>query len=174
MIQQTKSFIYLVIIFLIASSCSSASDDVDSLLLNDSYSAASYNSPVVFRINSEAFETINTNRLNNTNTGDSFKINSAKRINDILEISISYSGGCKQHNFEVLWDGVVYTDPPCYMNLLIIHNANNDNCEALITETISIDLKKFIGDNDYKDSCAYNIFTSYNATNTADAIVEGI
>jgi hypothetical protein len=174
MIQQTKFYIYLAIILLTVNSCSTASDDIDGVIFNDSYTSASYNSPVVFRINSEAFETINNNRLSNINTGDSFKINNAKRINDILEISISYGGGCKQHTFEVLWDGVVYTDPPCFMNLLIIHNANDDNCEALITETISIDLKKFIGDNDYKDSCAYNIFTSYNATNTADVIVDGI
>lgn len=171
--QHKYLILFLAVIFLTLNSCSTT-DDTDELAFTDSLNAASYASPVLLRINSEAFNTVNTNRLNSINTGDTFIINNAKRTeDDMLEVSISYSGGCKQHGFEVIWDGIVYTDPPCNMNLLIIHNANDDNCEALITETISINLKNLIGDNDYKDSCAYNIFTSYNSTNTADVVVEG-
>lgn len=170
--QYIQVFLYLAIVLLTLTSCSTSSDDTENPIFNDSYTASSYGSQVLLRINSDVFETINTNRLNRINTGDSFKINSAKRINDILEVSISYSGGCKQHSFEVIWDGIVYTDPPCYLNLFIIHDAKNDECEALITETLSINLEELIGDNTYKDSCAYNIFTSYNSTSTADVTVE--
>ncbi|GGK49797.1 MULTISPECIES: hypothetical protein [Flavobacteriaceae] len=169
--QNIHFFLYLAVIFLTINSCSTSSDDSENPLFNDS-AVASYGSQVLLRINSEVFESINTNRLNSINTGDSFKINSATRIDDNLEVSISYGGGCKQHSFEVIWDGVVYTDPPCQMNLFIIHNANNDECEALITETISINLKNLIGENAYKDSCAYNIFTSYNSTEIADTTVD--
>ena len=165
-------YLFLAVIFITLNACSTSADDSVDYTYNDSFASSSYASPIVLRINSEAFKTINTNRLNNINTGDSFKINSAKRTKDILEVSVSYGGGCKPHSFEVIWDGVVYTDPPCYMNLIITHNANNENCEALITETLSINLKKLIGDNEYKDSCAYNIFTSYNTTKTADVTVE--
>jgi hypothetical protein len=172
--QNLYLFLYLVIIFLTLNSCSS-SDDSDNPIFTDSITGSfDDNSQVLLRINSEAFININTNRLNNINTGDLFKINSAKRTKDLLELSISYSGGCKQHTFEVIWDGVVYTDNPCQINLLIIHNANTDNCEALITESLSINLKELIGDIDYKDSCVYNIFTSFNSSNNADAIVKGI
>lgn len=170
--QNIQFYLYLVIIFLTLNACSATSDDNANPLFSDSYTASSYGSEVLLRINSEVFENINTNRLNSINTGDSFKINSANRINDILEVNISYGGGCKQHSFEIIWDGIVYTDPPCFMNLLIIHDAKSDTCEALMTETLSINLKELIGDNTYKDSCAYNIFTSYNSTKTADVTVK--
>jgi len=170
--QNIHFFLYLAVIFVTVNSCSTVSDNSDNPLFNDIYATSSYGSPVILRINSEVFDSINTNRLNSISTGDSFEINSVKRINDILEVSISYAGGCKQHSFEVIWDGIVYTDPPSYINLFIIHDAKNDKCEALITEILSINLLELIGDNAYKDSCAYNIFTSYNSTRTADATVE--
>lgn len=163
-------FLTLSLIFITLNSCSTTVEDSDALY-NDAL-ISSYASPVLLRINSEAFKEVNTNRLNSISTGDSFKINSAKRIKDILEVSISYSGGCKQHTFEVIWDGIVYTDPPCFINFIITHNANTDSCEALITETLFINLKDLIGDNEYKDSCDYNIFTSYNTTKTADVTVK--
>lgn len=166
-------YLFLTAIFIAFNACSTSADDNSDYIYNDSFNnTSSYTSPVVLRINSEAFKTINTNRLNNINTGDSFKINSAKRTKDILEVSVSYGGGCKSHTFDVIWDGVVYTDSPCNINLIITHNANKDNCEALITETLSINLKDLIGDNDYKDNCNYNIFTSYNTTKTADVTVK--
>ena len=85
---------------------------------------------------------------------------------------MSDSGGCNEHAFEIIWDGIVFTDDPCHMNLILIHNSNNDDCEALITETITINLNELMGDVVYKDSCAYNIFTSYNSTKTADVTVK--
>jgi len=167
--QKNYFFICLIAIFITFYSCSTLSDSWD----NYSYLFSSYSSPLVLRINSEDFKTINTNRLKSIYTGDSFKINSVEKIDDILEVSVSYGGGCKQHSFEIIWDGIVYTDAPSNINLFIIHDAKNDNCEALVTESLSINLKDLIGDNTYKDSCIYNIFTSYNTSNTADFSIEG-
>ncbi|UMB61255.1 hypothetical protein MHL31_03400 [Lutibacter sp. A80] len=164
-------YLYLTIVSFVLYSCS-ALDENDNLTYSNNFDELSFASPVLLRINSEVFNTLTTSRLSNIETSDLFEINKANRIDDIIEVSISYSGGCKQHSFEVIWDGIVYTDPPCFMNLLIIHNANNDNCEALITETISINLKDLIGENNYKDNCTYNIFIGNNSTNTADIIIE--
>ena len=170
--KNTHFYLFLTFVLLALTSCSTTFDENANALNYDNLDASSYTSPVVLRINSEVFNTINTNRLNSINTSDSFTINSANKDGDILEVSVSYSGGCLQHSFEVIWDGIVYTDPPCYMNLIITHNSNNDTCEALITETISINLKDLIGENNYKDNCTYNIFNSNNSTKTADVIIE--
>ena len=68
--QNIHFFLYQVIIFLTLISCSKASDDAANPIFNDSYTASSYGSQVLLRINSDVFENINTNRLNSINTGD--------------------------------------------------------------------------------------------------------
>ena len=172
-------FQLLSIVFIIAISSTSCSDSLEdsqiSNVFNDAiYTSQSEFSPAVLRINKDVFDTINSNRINNIKTGEFYSINEIKREKDSIQINLSYSGGCKQHDFEIIWDGIVYTDEPCHMNLFLIHNSNNDNCEALITETISINLKELIGDVVYKDSCAYHIFSTYNSGDIADVIIESI
>jgi hypothetical protein len=126
------------------------------------------------RINEDVFNTINTNRTNKITKGEAYSINNVKRVGDFLQINLSYSGGCKLHDFEIIWDGIVYTDEPCHMNLLLIHNANNDTCEALITGTIVVNLEELIGDVIYKDHCAYHIYSTYNSSEFSDVVIEGI
>lgn len=164
--------IYFFIIFI--SSCSS-SDTNDAFFVDSPNNSLAYSnvSNTLLRINNDVFNSINNNRMNNLSLGSLYIINKVNRVGDLIEVNLSYSGGCKQHEFEIIWDGIVYTDDPCHMNLLLIHNSNNDNCEALITETISINLKELVGDNVYKDSCAYHIFSTYNSSEIADTIIEG-
>ena len=72
----------------------------------------------------------------------STKINSIVWNGECLEISVSYSGGCEEHAFEIVTDGsIIKTDPPI-INLGINHS-NTDLCQAYLTESISIGL----GDN---------------------------
>ena len=126
------------------------------------------------RINKDVFNDLNEKRIKNISKGDTYSINYVKREGDFIQVNLSYSGGCKNHDFEVIWDGVVYTDEPCHMNLMLVHDANDDLCEAYITETIVINLEALIGDVDYKDTCSYNIFSTYNSGDNADAIVKGM
>lgn len=163
---------YFLIIFI--SSCSNSG--IDDAIFADGPSNSFANSSVsntLLRINDDVFNTINSNRVNNLSSGAFYSINKVKREGDFIRVNLSYSGGCKQHEFEIIWDGIVYTDDPCHMNFMLIHKSNNDNCEALITETISINLMELVGDVVYKDSCAYHIFSTYNSSEIADAIVEG-
>lgn len=171
-------FQLLSIVFIIALSSTSCSDSLEDSEVSDAFNDAIYTSQsefsqvsAVLRINSEVFNTLNSDRLNNLSSGESYVINSAKREKDSIQINLSYSGGCKQHGFEIIWDGIVYTDEPCHMNLLLIHDSNNDDCEALITETISINLKELVGDVVYKDSCAYHIYSTYNSGEEADVVI---
>ena len=168
-------FLSIIVFTLLIASCSNNGTE-DAVLTDANYNSLvnSSASNTTLRINTEVFNTLNNNRINNINTGEFYSINEVKREGDSININLSYSGGCKQHDFQIIWDGIVYTDNPCRMNLLLIHNSNNDGCEALITETISVNLKELVGDVVYKDSCAYHIFSTYNSGEIADVIVEGI
>lgn len=168
------TFLPLFIIVLLNISCSN-SDDKNSPLLQDAVNQIQNEVlNAKLRINEEVFNTINTNRTNKISKGEAYSINNVKRVGDFMQINLSYSGGCKIHDFEIIWDGIVYTDEPCHMNLLLIHNANNDTCEALITKTIVVNLEELIGDVLYKDNCAYHIYSTYNSSEFADAVIEGI
>ena len=62
---------------------------------------------------------------------------------DIVIFEVTYGGGCGEHQFQLYsTEGVLYSNPPgCIVYLS--HNANNDYCEALVTETISFSLRPF-------------------------------
>jgi hypothetical protein len=166
-------FLPLIVILFLNISCSN-SDDGNSPTLDNSDQGQNEVLIAKLRINEDVFNTINTNRTNKIRKGEAYSINNVKRVGDFLQINLSYSGGCKIHDFEIIWDGIVYTDEPCHMNLLLIHNANNDTCEALITRTIVVNLEELIGDVLYKDNCAYHIYSTYNSSEFADAVIEGV
>jgi hypothetical protein len=72
---------------------------------------------------------------------DEFVINYAKIEDDCLEINVSYSGGCKDHEFILAkidpWCG---TPPIPPTTLELRHNANNDMCEAYLTNSVFFNL----------------------------------
>jgi hypothetical protein len=71
---------------------------------------------------------------------DPFELNDVEFEEGIIQISVSYSGGCKPHNFTITWDETIRSSNPPVMNLIVTHDANGDNCEAYITETIEFSL----------------------------------
>jgi hypothetical protein len=71
---------------------------------------------------------------------DPFTLNSVRVEGDSVIISVSYAGGCEKHFFEVVWDSaILYTNPP-KIELIVLHNANGDHCEAYITEELMFSL----------------------------------
>lgn len=148
----------------------SCNDDNDAI---NNFDSLGNKTKVGLKLNKNLFDTIEANRKNNIHSGDAFKMNHVKKEGELLKINLSYGGGCAQHNFEILWDGIIYTDDPCYMNLMVIHSGNGDLCEAYITETIEVNLKELIGDNIYKNKCGYHIFSPFNSVENSDVFVEG-
>lgn len=71
---------------------------------------------------------------------DPFELGEIVINGDNVEITVSYSGGCQPHSFEIIWDETISLSNPPGINILITHDANGDNCEAYITETISFPL----------------------------------
>ncbi|MCD6597579.1 MAG: hypothetical protein J7L04_07830 [Bacteroidales bacterium] len=69
---------------------------------------------------------------------DPFAVDSVQIVDDCLKLSVSYSGGCKSHIFQLT---ILPTMGPLN-TLSLCHEANNDLCEAWITEKITFDLRE--------------------------------
>jgi len=72
--------------------------------------------------------------------GDHFMLDQLSLDKNILSITVSYSGGCKEHGFE-LSSNNQYTEETPGIHLLLHHNSFNDYCEAMETETLQFDIK---------------------------------
>ncbi len=67
-------------------------------------------------------------------------INSAWTLRDTLIIVVSYSGGCRTHDFRLFGSrSIIKTNPP-QAEIYLSHNSNADMCEAWITKNIKFDL----------------------------------
>jgi hypothetical protein len=73
--------------------------------------------------------------------GDAITINASKVVGDSLYVDVQYSGGCKTHEFKMITNGNFFKSLPPQLPLFLEHNANEDNCRALIMETLKYDLK---------------------------------
>ncbi len=71
---------------------------------------------------------------------DEYRLNTAVVTGDTLTVSVSFSGGCKDHQFTLVTDGVFLESDPVRLMLSLAHNANNDPCEAYPTEEHQFDL----------------------------------
>src|SRR5690606_15927439 len=73
-------------------------------------------------------------------TSDPYKLLSANIKGDFLEIEVEYSGGCRVHSFQLLGDSEFTKDDPTKINVFLIHEDNDDPCDALQRETLRYNL----------------------------------
>jgi|GEM_PF-3038855 len=59
---------------------------------------------------------------------------------DICELTVSYSGGCKTHEFALFAEKTTSEPNPSVLSLTLSHNANEDACKSIITETLVFSL----------------------------------
>lgn len=71
---------------------------------------------------------------------DSFSITNAFIWEDVLTVDVTYSGGCKEHDFQLVWDGTVIKTLPPQIDLFIIHNNNQDPCKAMVSNELQFTL----------------------------------
>ena len=71
---------------------------------------------------------------------DKYALNSATITDDLLNISVSYSGGCEDHQFTLVVSDRFLESFPVQLHASIAHDANNDTCEAYPTENYRFDL----------------------------------
>ena len=68
------------------------------------------------------------------------EIRKAEIKNNILYLSISYSGGCGQHNFELIGSKNITKSLPPTREIQLIHKIENDNCTNIITRNIEVSI----------------------------------
>ncbi|WP_294825084.1 hypothetical protein [uncultured Flavobacterium sp.] len=69
-------------------------------------------------------------------TSDRFNITNVYIWENVLHITVVYGGGCREHGFELVWDGTVMESMPSQVKFYIIHNANQDPCKAIVEQEL--------------------------------------
>lgn len=59
---------------------------------------------------------------------------------DTLSATVSYSGGCRQHDFTLVPSSAFMESNPVQINVTVAHDAHEDPCEAYPTEDYIFDL----------------------------------
>ncbi len=57
-----------------------------------------------------------------------------------LRIGVQYSGGCGDHLIDLYSDGTILISEPGQITLRLSHDANGDDCESLVSDTLEFDL----------------------------------
>ncbi len=64
----------------------------------------------------------------------SMRISNAEQLGDYLVISVSYSGGCEEHEFTLVSRGKYTATYPPEVEITLKHNDKGDGCRAMIDE----------------------------------------
>jgi hypothetical protein len=71
-----------------------------------------------------------------------FVLDSVRIDGDIITLTVEYSGGCSEHEFELHMSPVAFMESlPVQANLYLRHADFDDPCRAWIKSTISFDLR---------------------------------
>ena len=61
---------------------------------------------------------------------------------DCLHLKLQYGGGCKEHEFKLLWDGSWMESMPPQVALTLSHESNDDHCRSMLNSKESFDIKE--------------------------------
>jgi hypothetical protein len=59
---------------------------------------------------------------------------------DSLELAVTFGGGCRDHAFVLLSDASWMESYPVQVGVKLAHDANGDNCKALLSRVLRFDL----------------------------------
>jgi hypothetical protein len=71
---------------------------------------------------------------------DPFEVLDARFEADQLVLDVRYGGGCREHTFHMLWSGAILKSNPPQASFFLVHDAQDDPCKALISETLRFDM----------------------------------
>lgn len=72
--------------------------------------------------------------------GAPLSIKYAEQNGDYAVFSVSYSGGCEEHVFNLVSTGAFATTYPPEVEVLLAHNNNGDMCRSVVDEKLFFDL----------------------------------
>jgi hypothetical protein len=61
---------------------------------------------------------------------------------NILTVVVSYSGGCKEHDFKLYFDGNYKKSLPPKADFILTHDNQGDACRSIIEKNIKFDISK--------------------------------
>ena len=71
---------------------------------------------------------------------DPLTIDSLRLEGNTLFMTVTYSGGCAEHKFQVIGSPAVMKSLPPKRSVQIAHDANGDSCRGMVTRILEIDL----------------------------------
>ncbi|HET6243389.1 MAG: hypothetical protein H0V01_00660 [Bacteroidetes bacterium] len=90
------------------------------------------------------------------------QIQEVKLISDkTIEISFSYSGGCKEHSFSLYTSGALIKTLPPKIHLFLVNHQQEDACRELITAKIQFDISNALPSNTKKTILIFNDVFEY-------------
>lgn len=60
---------------------------------------------------------------------------------DILTLAISFSGGCDEHEFELICNGAYAKSYPPQLTLFLRHDDKDDRCRSIVDKKLNFNLK---------------------------------
>ncbi|MEM7036879.1 MAG: hypothetical protein AAF570_07870 [Bacteroidota bacterium] len=63
-------------------------------------------------------------------------------VDNCLEFTVSYGGGCQEHDFDLYWTAAWAESIPPQTQLYLTHNAHDDRCRAYFTKQIRFSLSE--------------------------------
>jgi hypothetical protein len=83
----------------------------------------------------------NKNKLVDFKNNDEFYLERVIIEDNILKLNVSYSGGCKKHQFSLIEKKNLQRAKNIYeVHLQLLHNSNKDNCKKIVTEELFFNL----------------------------------
>lgn len=73
-------------------------------------------------------------------TGAAYTVDSMSMNKNILSVFVTYSGGCKEHTFELLSNGMYAKSLPPQVSVVLKHTNNGDNCRELVMKELKFDV----------------------------------
>lgn len=73
--------------------------------------------------------------------GDRISIGYIEVLGDYLAVDVSYSGGCEEHQIDLVTNGKFTATYPPEIELAIKHNANQDYCRSMVDEKLYFNLE---------------------------------
>lgn len=71
---------------------------------------------------------------------DPYTIKEVTLEGDILAVVVSYGGGCRDHEFTMISNQQILKSLPPQLYLTLEHENNDDNCRAMIQQTLKFDV----------------------------------
>jgi hypothetical protein len=72
---------------------------------------------------------------------DAARVTAARVDGHDLTIDLQFGGGCQPHLFGIFTDGKEGLSLPPFVMLYLVHDANGDLCEALLSRRVTVDLR---------------------------------